>query len=168
MALRIQRVPRGLNDLLSIFGGETPTDLAPQVYGMVDLLQFYALSQDVHFSSNDPALAEGGTVTNTISNTNWVVLLDLNATVVKTGTMTACWLNMFARKNALASFEYSLENGSMGPFGATETGAVTLTWKQTPSFRLLPPGTQLGVRLTVLGTDATANVTLGQHVAILG
>src|SRR5262245_53194925 len=120
--LPIQRVPRGLSNLLSIFGGRQPEGLSDELVGSLELLQFYALMQRTTLTAQDGALAEGGTVTVNLG-ANWVVLLSASAAVVKTATMTALELSVAVNRGP-AGPPYASRN--FAPFGATETGTVNL------------------------------------------
>lgn len=167
MALKIQRLPRGLNDLLSIFGGQTPQNLEETVRGSLELLQFYGLQQRQLLALNNAALAEGGNVQ--VTAAQWFVLFGATVTVVKTATATALRGAIFVNRSgsgaANSNLPVSAQEG--GPFGATETGAVHMPWQ--PSFPwLCPPGTTIQGFLAILGTDATANVTIQAEVGVLG
>lgn len=59
---KIQRVPRGLNELLSLSGGQTPADLEAKVQPSLDLLQFYGLTQRRIITAVNPAQPSGTAV----------------------------------------------------------------------------------------------------------
>jgi len=164
---RIQRVPRGLNELLSIFGGQTPVELEDRVRGTLDLLQLYGLSQERVQGLNSAALAENTNLAFALSNTQWTVLFDATVTVIKTATVTAIRASVSVRLNADPNQEYALASESLGPFGATETGAATVVARLSYP-RLCPPGSLIVGRLDILGTDANANVTVGAHFGTVG
>src|SRR5437868_7486753 len=85
---RIQRVPNGLLNLLSLQGGRTPELVADQVVGELELLQFYGLTQlTTQSSSANPA--EGTSVALTLSSTAWTILFGASAEFTATGTLTA-------------------------------------------------------------------------------
>jgi hypothetical protein len=91
---KIQRVPRGLQNLLSTSGGNTPVDLEDRVQASLDLLQFYGATQ-LNSAFDSAVIVEGGSVSMTLNTTPasvptpWVLLYALWATVLKTATMTA-------------------------------------------------------------------------------
>lgn len=172
MAFRIQRVPQGLNQLLSIFGGQTPVDLEDKVRGAVDLLQMYGLQQKQVFAANNAALAEGGLVqavgTAGIVD-RWAVLFGGTSTIIKTGTMTAAKLTLQLGRGGFSVNTLGLPldlGGNCGPFGATETGPFTCSFF-APYPIILPPPWQIFTRLEILGTDATASVSTTAEIGLL-
>lgn len=168
MTLPIQRVPAGLGQLLSTFGGTTPRELEEVAHGSIELLQMYGLSQRQTLVGANGALAEGGSVLAlTGAQTNWSVLFGIEMQVVKTGTMTALAASLRIGRNAGAPSLAVHAAASLGPFGATETGTVRLAW-WAPYPVLLPPGSQVLVGLDILGTDATAAVNALAEIGILG
>jgi hypothetical protein len=74
VADRIQRVPRGLNELLSLVGGKTPTELEERVRPTLELLQFYGLTQRRLVASTNAALGSGTTMSVTLPGASWNVL----------------------------------------------------------------------------------------------
>lgn len=167
MPFKIQRVPRGLLNLLNINGPQSPPELEDRVRSVVDLLQMYGLSQERVEGNNNAALAEGTDMATGAPLPNWALLYECSLTVIKTATMTALRGNLWVRIAGLASQEYSLAAEEMGPFGATETGSCTMVWT-APYPRLLAPGTLIGCRVQILGTDATCNAVIGAHLGVLG
>lgn len=166
MPFRIQRVPRGLNELLNIFGGGTPTELEDRVRSTLDTLQCYGMQQRQVFGANNAALAENGSIVFVPSTVQWMMLFGVTVTVIKTATATALRAASFIRYNADLNQEAALASDDLGPFGATETGAATVVFR-CPFPLLLPPNTSIGARLQILGTDATANVTIGADFGLL-
>lgn len=167
MAFRIQRLPRGLNDLLTIFGGETPRELEDRIRGTVDLLQFYGLTQEQVKATNVAAAAEGAVAGVQLSADRWTVLFDATLTVIKTATVTAIRGSVSVRLNNDVNQEYGLASESLDPFGATETGPASVVARINFP-RLCPPNSFVIGRLDILGTDATANITTGAHFGVLG
>ena len=164
MPFRIQRAPRGLSDLLSIFGGLTPQELAEQVHGTLDLLQFYALMQPAVVSAADPVLAENGTVSIVSPANQWWVLFGMHTLITKTATMTALRASLQCGPSNIVSVVAAQE---LGPFGATETGNCRFGF--VPPFpRVFPPSSTFRVQLEILGTDATANVSVNVQAGVLG
>lgn len=163
MPFRIQRVPRGLNDLLSIFGGQTPTEMEDRLRATLDLLQVYSLTQLQKGATNNAAAAANANV-NVSLGARWSVLFAASCTVVKTATVTALrgavLLNRSGQQQIYASAE-------LGPFGATDTGPATVVF--VPSYPLLcPPNTVVTAIAQIIGTDATANVTCSAEFGVLG
>jgi hypothetical protein len=167
VAFKIQRVPRGLGDVLSIFGGQTPTDLSEQVGGVLELLQFYGLQQRQLLTNNNAALVEGGQVTIFLPNF-WCVLFMANMAVIKTATMTALRGGVFlSRAGGAAQPGACYLSEEMGPFGATETGQASLAFVP-PYPMLMPPGSTVTAIPLIIGTDANANVFVGCEIGLLG
>jgi len=86
--LPIQRTPRGLSDVLSIFGGLTPRALADEARGVVDLLQFYGLSQQNRLQATNAALTLGNGVELIAPSNQWWLVFSVGYVCVKTATMT--------------------------------------------------------------------------------
>ena len=75
MTSKIQRVPRGLLELLSISGGATPADLEDRLQGTLDFLQFYGLTQRRLLAATNAALGSGTTMSVGLpSPSGWNVL----------------------------------------------------------------------------------------------
>lgn len=166
MPFKIQRVPRGLNNLLSISGGETPTALEDRVQASLDLLQFYGLTQLQTATQTAPAQVEAAATASAILNaTSWCVLYSVWGVVVKTATMTACRVTLELNRGALHSA--ALFAAELGPFGATETGNA-VCGGLLPYPLLCPPGSFTQLRLNILGTDPNANCTIFAEFGVLG
>jgi hypothetical protein len=162
--MKIQRVPRGLNDLLSISGGNTPVDLQNEVRPVIDLLQFYGLNQITTLAQTQAALAEGGVVEIVVPSNQYWLLYAAHTSIVKTATMTA--LSASIQIGATPNFGV-YDTRALGPFGATETGTARSCYP-CPVPKLLLPGWSVRCGLDILGTDATANVSIVVHVGVLG
>lgn len=164
MPLPIQRVPRGLADVLSIFGGEGPRLLADTIHGEIGLLQFYALQQRTALSTVNAAAAEGTAVTVALPG-QWCLLLSATVTIAKTATVTALRAELAVNRGSPNGGPYRSE--ALGPFGATETGNATVVFvPDTPL--LCPPNTTVVGVASIIGTDATASVTVVAEFGILG
>lgn len=164
MTLPIQRVPNALGQVLSTFGGQTPRELAEQVRGQLDLLQFYGLTQLQNQQAVNAALAEAGNIDLTVpANQHWL-LFAAQAIVLKTATMTALRGSLQAGPPGQLNILSSEEGG---PFGATETGNVRIGF-YAPYPRLLLPGWQIRFNLDILGTDANASCVLAAQIGVLG
>jgi hypothetical protein len=161
---RIQRVPRGLQEMLSLAGGQTPQALQDTVFPTLDLLQLYGMTQLQARALQDAALAEGGTIDIDVPATQTWILFSAAGLFTKTATMTAL----------SASIQIGPINGtctavwaSMGPFGATENGNARIA-HVPPYPRVLLGGSRIRLGLDILGTDATANSFLNVLVGVLG
>lgn len=166
MPLKIQRVPRGLIELLNMSGGETPRELEDRVRATLDLLQVYGLMQRRIFSANNAAAAEGTAVQVIPSSTQWTILFDLGCTIIKTATVTALRAAVEISLNNDVNQVIGLESAELGPFGATETGAAGFA-HNCPYPRILPPNTAFQARPNIIGTDATCNISVFAHVGVL-
>lgn len=153
--------------MLSIFGGATPTELEDRVRPTIDLLQMYGLTQGQTKAANDPASPENGTTGVVLSATQWTVVFAVTATVIKTATVTALRVSCGIRISADLTQEFALASESLDPFGATETGAATVVGRISYPI-LCPPGSLAIGRIQILGTDATANITVGAYFGTVG
>lgn len=161
----IQRIPRGLLNVLGNYGGQTPPELAQQTVGVMDILQMYGLTQlQTGFLSN-AALAEGGNVIITPSVSSWTILFSCSNFLVKTATMTAARTSIAI--NRVTQFGVAYHATEWGPFGATETGTASDGFI-LPYPLLCPPGTTVTGNLAILGTDATANYGVFAEFGVLG
>lgn len=162
----IQRVARGLLELLSIQDGRAPSQFSETVVGQLDLLQFYGLQQRQIAFNNNAAAAEGVTVGigPGAPLDRWCILYALSGSFGKTATQTALRGTLFINRGGLSIAVASQE---LGPFGATETGTVSVAFVP-PYPWLLPPGSQLLASAQVIGTDATASVGIQAELGILG
>jgi hypothetical protein len=155
MPFKIQRVPRGLGQLLNLFGGT------------IDLLQFYGQTQLSYGQANNAALAEGGAIALNLAAPNTVcVLFNVWCAIVKTATMTALAASVELNRGAGAAASIFAEN-DLGPFGATATGLV-IVGGMLPYPVLCSQTAAVNARLNILGTDANANVTIYAEYGILG
>lgn len=111
MPFRIQRVPRGLNQLLKIFGGETPIELEDRVRGTIDLGKYY--ESDIMFGTNAaPVVGALGGVGQTAVLTH-TTILECKA-IAATVTI-----------GAAAATNVSIAVGVNWPFGsATHLGGI--------------------------------------------
>lgn len=164
MAFKIQRVPRGLNELLSIAGGATPVELEERTRGTLELLQFYASTQLQAVSANNAAVVEANTLLVKMSAERWTVLFSASATFVKTATVTA--LRGTISLNRRTPFDAVLFTEELGPFGATETGGANFGG-MLPYPLLCPPDSILRVTPNIIGTDANVNATIIAEFGLL-
>ncbi len=162
MPLPIQRVPRALSDLLSIFGGQTPQRLADDIFGTVELLQFYGLNQQQFLNTTNGALAIGGTVALTVPANQFWVLFGAHAVITFPAGATAARLNV------------NLGNGST--FVALQTmetdfvvaGQDFRVPAVMPYPRILPPNYAIRAQLEHLAGAANASVGITAQVGVLG
>lgn len=164
MPFRIFRVPRGLNELLSLQGGETPRELEDRLRASIDILQFYGLQQR-QVLTQQGVIAEGGSIS-VVLPSNWCVLFSASLTITKTATMTALRAALVLQRDGLVNILQSTDM-ELGPFGATETGPASVAfWAPVPI--LCKPIAAVGAQLQILGTDANATVSCTAEVGVLG
>lgn len=165
MPFRIQRSPRVLNNLLSIFGGETPIELEDRVRGTIDLLQAYGAPQRQLIQINNPALTEGVALPAGSSFTPTVpfILYGASLSITQTATLTALhasiWLGISPTGYKVASQEFTT-------FGATVTGVKAISW-YAPYPILLGAGTGVFGTCDIIGTDANVSAGFSFDVALL-
>jgi len=159
MSQKIQRVPKGLADALSLAGSFAPASLMDEVRGTLELLQFFGQQQRSRFS-NSGTPAEAVPVVLSVPNNQWWVLFAAATGATKTATMTALRVALFVNTIVVNSVEG-------GPFGATETGVVHCSFVPGYPLLLAPGGSILG-SCPIIGTDATATVTIQCEVGVLG
>lgn len=147
--------------------GRLPQELLTDLRPMLDLLQFYGLQQRTNVAVASAALAEGAVIQIAPSRTQWFILFDATLTITKTATMTALTGQVAMRYNADLNQEVGLKSEQLGPFGATETGQVSVIWT-APYPRICPPNTEILGRCPIIGTDANAAVVIGANCGILG
>lgn len=162
---KIQRVPRGLSELLSMFGGFTPTELEERSRLTLESMQFYGSQQLQSGFANNAAAAEGAAVSLTLHASLWTVLFGVQGAIAKTATMTA--LRGALTINRRTQFGPLLFSEELGPFGATETGTVSFGGYM-PYPLLCPPGTTVSAIASIIGTDANANVSVFAEFGTLG
>lgn len=160
----IQRVPRGLNDVLSIFGGRTPQLLGAESIGVIELLQFYGSSQLQTRSASNAALTQGSSISIPVPANEVWILFSAAVLAVRTGTMTAM---AFSIRVGASGSEVAVAAGNASPYAATALGAFRLPYS-APFPRLLLPGSSIVATLDSLGTDANANVLLSASVGVMG
>jgi len=167
--LLIQRNARLLGDVLGIFGGEAPRELAAQLSAVIDALQFFGLSQLQVATAANTALTIGNAITiNVPANQTWV-LFNANVLVAHTVTMTALRVSMALGFGVGAGAVFSAVSAeSSRQFGAGTAGTIPMAVFAPSTPRVLPPGFQIRVTLNQLGTDANANVGVNALVGVLG
>lgn len=161
MPFKIQRVPRGLNDILAIFGGGTPTELEDRVRPTLDLMQYYGCTQLQTRSSTDPAGTQVGV---TLSATNWTVLFGCDGAVTIAAAMTALGMSLIYKRN-VQNFITLAEKEYLGTFTAGGTSVIA---RREPYPMICPPNTQVFFGLHRLTGVANANITVTAEFGVLG
>lgn len=163
MALTIQRVPRGLNDVLSIFGGQTPKGLAEEIAGIIDTLQFYGLAQQ-QFQANAANIAQDGTVVLTVPSNQYWVLFQAHVVMSITAAVTAARVSVGFSSSSLTAH-------CIGAAADVLTVGVVYDWRMPwllPYPRVLLPGTVIRAQLERLAGAANLAVGLTAQVGVLG
>ena len=164
MPENIQRVPRGLADLLNTFGGITPRALQDWTQATLDTMQFYGSSQLQVQSAANAALAQNGNLDITVPGNQHWVLFQFAGLVANTATMTGLELSLaLGPSPALSVAVQTLEKNA----GFVAGASIRIAYA-TPYPRILFPGSVLRLQLSRLGTDATANCLVSAQVGVLG
>lgn len=152
--------------MLSTFGGVTPQAIEASIHGVMELLQFYGLSQVQVLTTAATPLAVGNTVTLPLGD-DWCVLFSASASFAKTATMTALRgrVNIGRGQNAITSALFPDEE--LGPYGATTAGQGRVGGF-LPYPLLCPPGSSILAGPNVLGTDANVTVIATAEIGVLG
>lgn len=156
----VQRVAAGLLEVFGLKGhGQNPLALVPTVQPTVDLLQMYARSQRISQFIQNAAAAEGTAVSLVVPDNQTWVLLHCFGRIVQTATMTALRGNVQIESSVVAERE-------PGSYGATVTGVFTVPFVP-PYPMVLLPRTVVSFRAAVIGTDATADISLNAVVGVM-
>lgn len=161
----VQRVPAGLLQVLnSVSQGENPRLLADDVQGVLELLQFYGLSQRQILQNQNAALTAGTPLGVNLPN-SWCVFYGADIRIAKTATLTALRGSISLLRTSGSSLV--LASADLGPYGATQVGNASVPfWAPYPM--LIPPGGVILSRADIIGTDASVNATLTVEVGVLG
>lgn len=170
MPNKIQRVPRGLAELLSTFGGQTPIELEDRVRAQIDSLQFYGLSQRTFASANSGGPAASSLTTPQAvvipSSTSWSVLFAAKAGIqpVQAATTEVGFAILLARSGSPPTQGFAfLNNVDMVPV----VGSNLFVTYPGPLL-MLPPGAQVGVLLYSTLGAAAQPVTIDCEFGLLG
>jgi hypothetical protein len=161
----IQRVPRGLQNLLNLFGPGTPPRLGQEVQPVLELLQYYGLQQRQQLVAQ-AAVASGGTVQANCPATSWSVLFTLAGSVVRTATITKMGLELYyLRGQGSGQLAQSIIDPGLGTAAAT---IANLTTAWSPGYPLLlPPGSALTAN-AYFAVDANATCTVVAEIGVFG
>lgn len=165
--MTIQRFPAGLQEWLGTKSfGVNPDELGKQISLGLDISQLYGLAEirDVVAAA---ATAVGGGVPITVPQTQWWLLYAASASVELDPAATGTGVSLRITHNLNTPEPVGLAFGSAGQIGAPGAVDVPLAnW--APSYpMLLPPGTTLLAVMDILGTIASADLTLRARVGIL-
>lgn len=167
MPLPIQRVARGLTEMLGAFGPDGPRTLGDEVHGSLNLEPFYARQQQ-QTVSQQATVAESGEVVFGNTNTNWLYVTAVSLQILSTATMTAYAGSIGFRQGVSTGVWVMLAHGNWndGGLGVNRT-FVVCEWVPTFPF-LMAPGNVLRGRLDALGADPTAQLNLNVLFGALG
>lgn len=146
----IQRLPSGLANVLGLFGGILPNELAKENMGVLDLLQFYGLSQRAVLGAQNAALAPGAILTCQLPST-WCVLFGASFAIAANAAITALGASIAVNRGTPSGPAYnSIEFPQFGVGGGTHTLCF-----QPPYPMLLPPNSTVAGGVDILGGAAT-------------
>lgn len=165
MPFKIQRIPRGLLEFLSINGPANPAELEDRVRATLDLTQFYGLTQRQQFVATNAAVAIGANLSMTLPVDKWCVLFAASISVSTTATLTQVGIGIALTRGPAAAQQPVSYGFQVVPASA---GRATLNCF-VPSYPLLlPPGSLVsGVVYLLLG-DATCAAQAQCDVGVLG
>lgn len=162
----IQRVPRGLLELIGAFGGVNPRLMTDEVRPVISLEQFFARMQLQVTSTTNAALAEGGQIVHTAST--WQLLIAAEVRLTTTATMNG-WETSIRFGTNVTGNSVALASRANNPFTAGIPAGVISSCVFVPDTPfVLAPGNLILGTLDVLGTDATAAVDLRIAFGSLG
>lgn len=169
MSFTIQRVPQGLADLISSFGGQTPRELAEEVHGSLELIQAYGLSQRTNLAAaaaGVPASLTTPQASFVLSLTRWTVLFAAHAGIqnVTAATTELGFGIALSRGSSFAQGFDLLETRDFVPVVGSN---LFLPWV-APYPLLCPPGSQIGVLLYSTLGAAAQSVTINAEWGTLG
>jgi hypothetical protein len=167
MPFPIQRVPQGLSQLLSTFGGQTPMAMADQVIGVLDLLQFYGLSQRQTLTMGVAGAGASTTDPQAFvipSASNWSVLFTVHATLVlQVGTTSVGFGVSVQRPGSGAA---ALETRDYGT--GLVVGSRLCVAHQPGQPLLLPPGSRVGGWMYSTLGSGVQDVAVTADIGVLG
>lgn len=158
----IQRVPAGLANVLNLFGGILPVNLATQVIGNIDLLQFYGLSQRTVDGASNAALPPNTNLTVQLPP-KWCVLYSASFTAVITAATTKLSNILAINRGTPSGPVYAQREYTQ--FGVA--GNCTLPFAP-PYPLLLPPSTTIVGAMDLLGVSATLSCSLIVEYGLFG
>jgi hypothetical protein len=166
MPEKIQRVPGGLLNVLSISGGRTPQELEDRVTASLELMQLYGLSQLQLPLTVDGALASAGTVDIIVPATQWWVFFQANVSVTEQAALTSLQLQLvlFFAQQSNQIIGWNEKRGAAGTFVA---GDEFIVHHVSPYPRVLPPLTRIRARPRFAGV-ATVACGVTATVGVLG
>lgn len=167
----IQRVPQGLLNLLSIREGSTPQALEENICGVLELLQYYGLTQRQVLQGSAAAAVVGSQTSlgagggSALPTNAWAILFGAYAFVTKAAAMTDLGFSIALRRGS-GLYTHVAFNSQPHVFGAADgSEGVAFT---APYPILLPPGSDIAVNLGILNGVANAAVSIGADVGVLG
>lgn len=174
MPFRIQRVPQGLLNLLSIAGGATPIELEDRVQAVLEIIQLYGLQQRRVLLATNAALASGGAidlrsnVANVPVTEGWAVLFGATAGIIKVAATTDASLSLeLSRVGSSTNIALAVANSQqLGAYGAAGLGSAGIAWT-APFPYILPPTWNISARLQNLAGVANASVSVIAEIGVL-
>lgn len=172
MTINVQRIPRGLLQLINaVSSGTNPVGMADEIAGVVQMEQFYAHSQFVHFSNGAGPVADP-IATITVPQTQWWLLLRATSECFPAGAepYMAFQIMMRGGTGSPAAERFTLatyEQDRVAVAGQTTNSRIV--YQPAGGIQVIPPGTIFESR-RLLGWVPAGNlsITLQLHVGVLG
>lgn len=159
MTVPIQRVPRGLTNVLGQVGAVSPAALEDRVRATLEMLQFYGQTQAQQLVATDAALASGTNLTLIVPQGQVWIVFAAQAQIVEDAAMTV--LDLFLGVGFNGGTVLAARHDGVFTAGRIFASALHL-----PYPRVLMPGQFIGA-LPIYAGVATANVNISAQVGVL-
>lgn len=157
---QIQRLPRGLANVIGSYGGLLPKVFEDSVHGSLEMLQFFGLQQLQNQFVQNAAVASGADVSLTVPANQYWLLYHCFSRLVEQAAMT------FADQMIFMDPGTSVVASIFGNPGFT-AGRIDRLPFVPPYPMLLLPGNRIGTACTFAGV-ATADLSFSAVVGVLG
>jgi hypothetical protein len=158
----IQRTPRGLLELLSVFGGDAPRLLDEEVSGIVDLRDFYGADRMINTQTVGAAGAYPRTVSTTpVGTTIRVHNFGAQLNNVAAGAANAYYIGLVRLQDPNQIQVPVFSAVYQAPAAGYAAGTLLDFGGQLPYPRVIPPGWVLTT--TVFSNDPAAGAILTQR-----
>jgi len=159
---KIQRVPTGLSQVLTIFGGQTPQELEDRVRATIDVLQAYGLTQRQQLVAANAAVAEGANLS-IVLPASWCILFAASISIAAAVGLVGAGFGMAVSRGGGAQQPVSFDKVDLAVAGGAIVNAFV------PSYPLLlPPNSVISGVPYWLNGAATADAQVQCDVGVLG
>lgn len=165
----IQRVPAGLLNVLGMqSAGSTPPELAQLVSGVIDLLQFYGLTQRQVLSATQVAVGPLTDLNLELTPpTAWGILFNANANAGIVAGMTGMQIVLGLQRGATGVFAAVASKIYLNAAGDLDDSGLWAIFN--PAYPLLlPPSSTLRVHLGGVAGVAGADIGVVGEIGLLG